>query len=161
MVFDFDDTLAKSDAQVHVSNSATGIESQLSASEYAVYKEQPGDTFDFKEFDSILKNPQEISRTMSVLKKVMQNPTNKVTILTARSMGYPLKHFFKTEHGIDPYVVPVGTSDPLVKAKFIEDHIKKGYTDIFFIDDSLKNVNAVKALKKKYPDVNLKVKHAK
>ena len=71
-----------------------------------------------------------------------------------------MKHYFNKEHNIDPYIVPVGSSDPQVKAKFIEDHIKKGYNYIFFIDDSPKNVKAVRALKKKYPKVAFVIKQA-
>ena len=35
------------------------------------------------------------------------------------------------------------------KADWIEGQIKKGYDDVLFFDDSIKNINAVKALKKK------------
>jgi hypothetical protein len=50
-------------------------------------------------------------------------------------------------------------SDPQKKADWIENKIKGGVTDVFFIDDSHKNVAAVKALSKKYPNVSLKVRH--
>jgi inosine/xanthosine triphosphate pyrophosphatase family protein len=39
--------------------------------------------------------------------------------------------------------------------------IKKGYDDIFFIDDSAKNVAAVQQLEKKYPDVKFRIQLAK
>ena len=38
--------------------------------------------------------------------------------------------------------------------------VKKGYDYIFFIDDSPKNVAAVKNLKKKYPKVTFVIKQA-
>jgi hypothetical protein len=41
----------------------------------------------------------------------------------------------------------------------IEDKIKAGANDVFFIDDSHKNIQAVKALGKKYPKISLKVRH--
>ena len=34
--------------------------------------------------------------------------------------------------------------------------LKKGYTDIAFMDDSIKNVRAVQKLQKKYPNVRIK-----
>ena len=40
-----------------------------------------------------------------------------------------------------------------------EDKIKSGFSDVYFIDDSHKNVSAVKALSKKYPNISLKVRH--
>ena len=37
----------------------------------------------------------------------------------------------------------------------MEKKIQSGYTDIYFIDDSPKNVKAVKSLKIKYPKVKI------
>jgi basic membrane lipoprotein Med (substrate-binding protein (PBP1-ABC) superfamily) len=59
------------------------------------------------------------------------------------------------------YVMALGDADPQKKAKYIEDMIKKGYDDIFFIDDSAKNVAAVQQLEKKYPDVKFRIQLAK
>jgi hypothetical protein len=56
-------------------------------------------------------------------------------------------------------VVALADSDPQKKADWIENKIKDGVTDVFFIDDSHKNVSAVQALAKKYPKVSLKVRH--
>ena len=50
----------------------------------------------------------------------------------------------------------LGSNDPMEKARWIEKHIKKGYTDIAFMDDSIKNVKAVAGLQKKYPEVRIK-----
>ena len=69
-------------------------------------------------------------------------------------MGKPVTSFLKTM-GIDAYVVPVGSSDPKVKAKWVEDKIKGGYDTIYFMDDSKKNILAVKRLEKKYPDIKM------
>ena len=155
VVFDFDDTLATSEAFIYLTK-ADGSEVKMDPAEYATYDEQPGDKFDFKDFNGMLKNPQTINRHMKMLKKALSNAQNKVTILTARSHGFPMKHFFKTQHNIDPYIVPVGHSSPQKKADWIEAEIKKGYNKIFFIDDSQKNVDAVAKLRDKYPDITLK-----
>ena len=155
VVFDFDDTLATSQALIYLTK-ADGTEVELDPAEYATYEQEPGDKFDFKDFNGMLKNPQTIDRNMKLLKKALSNKQNKVTILTARSHGYPMKHFFKTQHNIDPYIVPVGHSSPQKKADWIEAEIKKGYNKIFFIDDSQKNVDAVASLKDKYPNIILK-----
>ena len=41
----------------------------------------------------------------------------------------------------------------------IENEIKKGYTTIYFMDDSIKNIRAVDALKRKYPNIKLITKN--
>ena len=47
------------------------------------------------------------------------------------------------------------------RLEFIEDEIKKGYSPIYFMDDSKKNIDAVNKLKKKYPEVKLVTKLVK
>jgi hypothetical protein len=37
----------------------------------------------------------------------------------------------------------------------------EGYDDVFFVDDSLKNVEAVRKRLKGYPDVKQKIQHIK
>ena len=41
------------------------------------------------------------------------------------------------------------------KADWIQSQIEKGYDDILFLDDSPKNVTAVKKLKQKYPKIKM------
>ena len=76
----------------------------------------------------------------------------KVTILTARRIGAPITSFFKSI-GLDVYVVPVGSSDPKVKADWIEKQIAKGYDTVYFMDDSPKNIKAVNNMLNRYPNV--------
>jgi hypothetical protein len=87
---------------------------------------------------------------------MLKNPSKKVTILTARKLGFPIRKFFKDAYGLDVYPVALASNNPQDKADWIEKHIKKGYTDIAFMDDSIKNVRAVGNLQKKYPDVRIK-----
>jgi len=154
--------LAKVDSWIFVKH-ANGKESKLDPAEFAVYKEKPGDEFDFREFSKPLQNPQLIKKNVDLLKKQLKKasktPARKVTILTARAVGFPVRHFFKTL-GLDVYVVAVGSADPKKKAEWIEDKIKSGYDTVYFMDDSVKNVRAVAALKKKYPQVKIITKVA-
>ena len=154
-VFDFDDTLAKSVAYIYVTHK-DGKETTLNPGQYAKYKEKPGDTFDFRDFNSMLNEPQVIKKNFKLLQRMLKNPSKKVTILTARKIGFPIRKFFKDEYGLDVYPVTLGSNNPKDKADWIEKHIKKGYTDIAFMDDSIKNVKAVAALQRKYPDVRIK-----
>jgi len=154
-VFDFDDTLAKSVSYIYITH-ADGSQSTLDPAEYAVYEPKPGDKFDFRDFNRMLNNPKVIKKNVDLLRRMISNPDKKVTILTARKLGFPVKYWFKKNLGIDVYVVALGDANPQAKADWIEQHIKKGYTDIAFMDDSIKNVKAVGSLQKKYPDIRVK-----
>ena len=159
-VFDFDDTLVKTKSNIYVIH-ADGSEDILTPAEYAVYDERPGDKFDFSDFKRMLRHPNPINRNIRILKQALQNRQNKVTILTARQMAFPIRYYLKYKYGLDVYVVALGDSNPAKKAEWIEDHIKKGYDDIFFMDDSIKNIEAVDKLKTKYPDVRIETRLAK
>ena len=92
----------------------------------------------------------------------IKNPNAKVTILTARSVGFPITQFLK-DQGIWAYVVPLGLEvggkvTGQDKADWIEAQAKKGWNDIRFMDDSSKNIAAVRAMAKKYPNIEWLIK---
>lgn len=159
-VFDFDDTLVKTKSHIYVKH-GDGKESKLTPGEYAVYEPKSDDKFDFSDFERV-QDPQEIKGITKLLKTVTKSEgERKVVILTARSAYKPVKEYLK-DIGLEGiYVVALGDSDPQKKADWIEDKIKKGYNDVFFIDDSHKNVAAVSKLKEKYPNIKMKVQHVK
>lgn len=159
-VFDFDDTLVKTNSFIYVKH-GSGKQSKLTPGEYAVYEPKSDDQFDFSDFEKV-QEPQEIKGITKLLKTVAKSEgERKVVILTARSAYKPVKDYLK-DIGLDGmYVVALGDSDPQKKADWIEDKIKKGYNDVFFIDDSHKNVAAVGKLKEKYPNIKMKVQHVK
>lgn len=152
VILDFDDTLATTDTRIKVIHK-DGTESLLTPGEYAIYKPKPNDIFDYGEFNRMLKSPKPIDKIWKILVRALKNPTNKVTILTARRLAFPIRYWLK-RLGLDVYVVAVAGSDPQLKVNWIENEIKKGATDITFIDDSAKNVRAVAKLAK-YPDINI------
>lgn len=160
-VFDFDDTLVRTLSWIYVMRGGKEVK-KLDPAEFAVYKPKSGETFDFRDFDKRLRNPKLIKQNVALLIQQLEKArkvsrgARKVTILTARAIGMPVTHFFKSI-GLDVYVVPLGSADPKKKADWIESQIKKGYNRIYFIDDSPKNVRAVQALKRKYPNILLKV----
>lgn len=159
-VFDFDDTLVKTNSFIYVKH-GNGKKSKLTPGEYAVYEPKSDDQFDFSDFEKV-QEPQEIKGITKLLKTVAKSEgERKIVILTARSAYKPVKEYLK-DIGLDGiYVVALGDSDPQKKADWIEDKIKKGYNDVFFIDDSHKNVAAVGKLKQKYPNIKMKVQHVK
>jgi len=159
-VFDFDDTLVKTKSYIYVKH-GSGKQSKLTPGEYAIYEPKKDDQFDFSDFEKV-QDPQEIKGITRLLKTVAKSEgERKVVILTARGAYKPVKDYLK-DIGLEGiYVVALGDSDPQKKADWIEDKIKKGYDDVFFIDDSHKNVSAVNKLKEKYPNIKMKVQHVK
>ena len=158
-IFDFDDTLAHSEIPVFV-KMKNGERVRLTSKEFAKYNLSPGDLFDFSEFNKIIKTAIPIEKHVNMLRDALSKPNNKVTILTARALAYPVSYWLRTMVGLSPYVVAVGGSNPNLKKDYIEKEIKKGFKNVFFIDDSVPNIMAVDTLKEKYPDVNIITKVA-
>lgn len=157
-VSDFDDTLAQTDSKIFLTRSGKRIEMDPAA--FAVYDEQPGDKFDFSEFDKLI-NPKPIQRFVKLLKQAIGR-ADKIAILTARGHTRPVAQFLKM-HGITSGVsiAALDSADPEKKAEYIRKHMKDGYDRVAFIDDSPKNVEAVKALRKEFPKAKLLVHQAK
>jgi uncharacterized membrane protein (UPF0127 family)/glutaredoxin len=122
-------------------------------------------TYDFSEFDKQIGDAIINSKVVDKLKNSLSKIDIKTTILTARTIGHPVTRYLKDELGLSAYVVPLGLQKGggrvtgKDKANWIEDHIKKGYHTIYFIDDSEENRIAVGTLKDKYPDIFLKIEN--
>jgi len=158
-VFDFDDTLVKSQSKIRVTRPDGSIE-ELTPGEYATQGETSENKYDFSEFESVVE-PQEIEKVTNILRNVVNAGTDgrEVVILTARRpvSEDAIKNYLE-EIGIDISritFVLLGDADPLAKSRWIENKIKDGATDILFLDDSGKNVDAVLDLKQQYPDIKI------
>jgi hypothetical protein len=160
-VFDFDDTIVTTNSFVYVIGK-DGRERKLSPGQFAVYEPKAGEQFDFRDFTTI-KEPTVIKGYFELLKRFVNTPgTREVFILTARSAYKPIKDFLRDSGIKNVYVVALGSSNPEHKADWIEDKIKTGeYNDVYFIDDSIKNVNAVKTRLQSYPNIKSRVQHIK
>ena len=155
-IFDFDDTLVKTNSFIYVTHK-DGKTSKLSPGQYAVYKERPGDTFDFKDFQQVT-NPQLIKGYVELLRRMVSSGgSREVFILTARSAERPVSQFIRDLGIKGVTVVALGDNNPEKKADWIEDRVKEGYDDIFFVDDSEKNIAAVRKRLKDYPEVKQKI----
>jgi hypothetical protein len=159
-VFDFDDTLVQTDAKI-ILHKASGDVVEQTPGEWAIYKPQAGDKFNFDQFGTLI-NPREIKEYTDILRRVLSAGTDgrKTVILTARAKAArgAITEFLE-DIGIDISeleLVTLNSSDPQTKADWIGQKIEEGYNDIFFLDDSAKNVAAVQALKKIYPNIKLK-----
>jgi HAD superfamily hydrolase (TIGR01509 family) len=160
-IFDFDDTIVKTNSYIYVTHN-NGMKSKLTPGQYAVYTEKPGDVYDFKDFEQV-KEPQEIQKITKILRGIVQKSKEVVYILTARAAYQPIKKYLN-DIGINSkkiYVVALASNNPKDKADWIENMIdKEGYDDIYFVDDSEKNVSAAKQMLKT-KNVKWRVQHIK
>jgi hypothetical protein len=94
---------------------------------------------------------------------MMSSGGNGVYILTARAAYKPIKKYLK-DIGVNSkkiYVVALASNNPKDKADWIEDKIdNEGYDDVYFADDSKKNVDATKKMLRG-KDVRWRVQHIK
>jgi GTP-dependent phosphoenolpyruvate carboxykinase len=83
-----------------------------------------------------------------------------VFILTARSAERPVAQFIKDLGIKGVTVVALGDNNPEKKADWIEDKVKAGFDDVFFVDDSPKNIDAVRSRLKNY-NIKQKIQQVK
>lgn len=152
-IYDFDDTLVKTKANVIVKKE-DGSQYELNSHEFAMHKLTPGESYDFSNFDKVIHKSVPISRNIKQILQSLQTPNIKTTVLTARRIAFPITKHLKDEYGVNVYVVAVGSSNPEVKADWIENQVDKGYVNVKFMDDSVKNLEAVKT-RLSDKDVNL------
>jgi len=164
-VFDFDDTLVKSQSKIKITR-PDGSTDELTPGEYAIEGEDPENEYDFSEFEEVI-DPQEIEKVTNILRNVVNAGTDgrEIVILTARrpiSEDAIKNYLEEIEIDISRITfVLLGDADPLAKSDWIENKIKEGATDILFLDDSGKNVDAVLDLKQQYPDIKIDARQVK
>ena len=144
-IFDFDDTLVDSDAEVKIQH-ADGTTTLLSSEKYAKYREQKGDVFDFSDFDSYPRNAEIIEPVFAELRSAIASsgPSN-VVILTARSNPDPVKFFLNENNVGNIDIVAVGTSDPNAKAMYILERVKSdGFDEVIVFEDNVKNIRRIR-----------------
>lgn len=148
-VFDFDETLALTNSEILVVDDDGKKIKSLTPAKYAVYIPEPGENFDFSEFD-IVKDGQP-TQLVSVLRDVAACGTTAAAILTARGpkAQEPIRQFF-ADMGIKLQIIDtVNTSDPQAKARKIKGYLRDfNPRVIHFFEDSPKNLEAVKKMAK-------------
>lgn len=149
-VFDFDDTLVTTTSYIYVKDSTGKEIKKLTPGQYAVYTERPGEEYDFRDFYSV-QNPQEFKKVTKVLRSIInKNGGDGVYILTARPQAVERHvHQYLKDIGINRRIPVIGlqSNNPKDKADWIEKKIDtEGYDDIYFADDSEKNVEATKSM---------------
>ena len=144
-IFDFDDTLVDHDAEIRITHSDKSV-TALSSEEYAKYVEQPGDEYDFTDFDTYPRNAEVIEPVFAELRSAIAlSSANNVVILTARSNPSPVESFLKANDIIGIQVVAVGTSDPAAKASYILDRVKNdNHDEVVVFEDNVKNIRRIR-----------------
>ena len=162
-VFDFDETLVFTKSYIYVKQ-PNGKEKKLTPGEYAVYQEKPGEEYDFRDFYSV-QEPEELKRITKVFKRIIfKNGGDGVFILTARPQAVE-KHVqrYLKDIGINKRIPVVGlqSNNPKDKADWLEKMIdNEGYDDVYFADDSKKNVDAAKKMLRN-KNIKWRVQHIK
>lgn len=160
LLFDVDNTLLESDVKVHVVKGGKLLR-KLSSAEYNSYKLQPGEDFDYVEFEDpkILNNKSVFLKYWDTLQREYKNGTH-IGILTARSNSDMFYDFFKN-NGVtikkelvfainDPKLGLKGNTIEERKANAIKRLIDWGYKTIVFFDDNVNNLKSAKKLEDKY-----------
>lgn len=165
IVFDFDDTLVKTDSQVVVVH-ADGTKESLTPGQYSVYDKKPGDTLDYSAFRTLV-NPRIIKHVGRHLKNVYElyGPTC-ILILTARGGDVSYIQTFLTDAGFPGIeVIGLGSDSKTTaveKANYVADLIVRDRLSyVEFLDDCEDNVQAIKNLKNKFPSVQFVTKTIK
>ncbi len=152
-VFDFDDTLVKTGSMIHVTGPG-GEKFSMTPRDYAMYVPSKHDKFDFSDFEDLI-DPQPVQSTLLKLKMAIRDVgQDNVFILTARGNPDPVREFLRSQEIPDIQIFAVGSSDPQKKADVIKNEVlsrkklSRRVKNVFFYDDSPKNIRAVRALKR-------------
>lgn len=145
-VFDFDDTLVSSSSSVTVEH-GDGEVTLLDSASFAYFKPVDGDKIDFSDFNNVTK-PRIIKKNMDALKEASADVGTRAVILTARPKGSAsaVKKFMEHLGLKNVEVVALQSSDPMDKARWIEQQTTDGIDEVDFTDDSSRNTKAVETL---------------
>jgi hypothetical protein len=162
--FDFDETVGISDNFVIAKKGDEEI--RIASNEWPVVGDQllkEGWTMDFSDFNKVTGGrPGPLMQKMkNQIKKF--GPKN-VFILTARAPeSAPAIHAYLKSEGINiplENITGLGNSTGLAKAQWMLQKFAEGYNDMYFVDDALPNVKAVKDVLNQL-DIKSKVVQAK
>lgn len=174
VIFDIDDTLLHTTAQIKVIDSETGKPKlSLTNQQFNNYKLKPGEEFDFGEFRDAAKFEEESVPIGPMLDKLRSDLSagKNVVMLTARADFDNQKAVWRTfkRHGIDinrdVHLYRAGNqpgdSSPAVKkAIHVSEWLSSGkYNRVVMYDDSEKNLSVFKSLEKRFPNVEFEANH--
>ena len=177
-IFDIDDTLFKTTAQVGVVKNGQVVKT-LTNQQFNDYKLKPGEKFDFTQFASsekFLKESTPISKMFNKARAIAKNaantPNSKVVIITARNnfddknkvlatfskYGFPINKVRIERAGrIEGQMIPA-----FKKAIIIRNYLKtRQFSRVRLFDDSMSNLKEFLKLKKEFPSITFEAYMAK
>jgi len=143
-IFDFDDTLVRSDSMIRITHADNSHEI-LDSEEYADYKEKPGDKFDYSDFDAYPPNPQIIEEVFAELRAAIAlDGPDSVVILTARANAKPVRDFLSDNNVKGIEIKATGTSSSMAKARYILDRLKnEDFSEVRVFEDNANNIRTI------------------
>ena len=169
-IFDIDDTLFHTTAQIGVIKNGKKVKS-LSNQEFNTYKLGDGESFDYDQFRDAAKFNAEskpigkmLDKAKIILKNSEKNPNSRVIIVTARNDFDNKEIFLNTfrKHGFDIDKVRVERAGKISdvsdvafkKVIIIRNYINtKRFKRVRLFDDSMANLKAFLKLKTEFPMV--------
>lgn len=160
VMFDFDDTLAKTEECTVVRDKKTDrivnhLHGQTDFDNYEL--DDSKHYFDFEEFKKVSEFAEPILPTINLMKSCIQEPSTKVIILTARQKeSAPEIKKFLDKHGIDSKKVAVfGSNGSRNKLNYLSRLIKRfGIKEsVLVFEDNLLNISDLITLEYEMPDL--------
>ena len=160
VMFDFDDTLAKTEECTLVRDRDTDrivnhLHGQYDFDNYELNEKKH--YFDFSEFDTVSDFAEPIAPTINLMKKFINEPKCKIIILTARQQksATSIKRFLR-KHGIDTTKISVFGSDGAGNKKEYLSKLIKRYNikkSVLVFEDSLSNITDLISLEYALPNL--------
>jgi len=147
-VFDFDDTLAKTNSKVFYTM-PDGSTGELTAEGFATLGDgirEAGGEFDFSDFNRVV-DPEK-GPMLDLFRKMYEaEGEREIMILTARApeAAKAIQAWLKSEGFDIPLrnIIGLGNSSPQAKAEWFVGKAGEGFNDFYFSDDAPQNVEAV------------------
>ena len=175
-IFDIDDTLFHTTAQIIIRKSGKAIK-KLTSADFNHYKLGPGESADFSEFEDAEKFNKEskpitkmLNKAKALLADTHKHPNNKVIIVTARPDSDNKKKFLDTfrkyNFNIDDVRVEragkiSALSAPQSKAIIIHNYLKTNkFNKVRLFDDSINNLKEFLKLERHFPGIKFTAWHA-
>ena len=149
-IFDFDDTLAVTDSMVKIYRDEEVLE--MTSREFAEFSMQDGDHVDFDDFKraegTLIKDTAN-----RMLEAMIDAGDANVFIVTARSVGEPVKEWLLTELGKSPQVI--ATNGSAGKRPWLLKQLKlQPYKSVTVYEDCTHNIRDLKEAVEEHNKIN-------
>jgi hypothetical protein len=175
-IFDIDDTLFHTTAQIIIRKSGKVLK-KLTSADFNTYKLGPGESADFSEFSDAEKFNKEskpitkmLNKAKALLADTNKHPNNRVIIVTARPNLDDRDTFLKTfkKYGLDIDKIRVERAGRISalnaaqsKAIIINNYLNtKQFNKVRLFDDSINNLKEFLKLEKHFPGIKFTAWHA-